>query len=182
MAVLMIAAREILASDIDSRQLQPLKGEACKCLCIHYGTHASACKPAGNEACTYVKLLAHCWVCVASLSPRAMAVSVAPKSSGLQAAMLGSKFFWSQDVTQMCILAGNTRAGNLKKLISQVQMAGQLVQAPGESFPALVETTHRVVIPAAHFKKGRHAIFRCTATLQATVQNPAASTAEGGIY
>ncbi len=119
-----------------------------------------------------------------SLSPGAAAVSFPPNFSSMQnpaaapnmnalAAMLGSSNLSSVDVSQLCSLAGNRHAGDLNQLISQMLMASQLAQAQGESPPPLVETTHRVVIPS-------HAISRQNAASLASVQNPAATVADGG--
>lgn len=95
------------------------------------------------------------------------------------AAMLGSSNLSSADVSQLCSLAGNTHAGNLNQLISQLQMASQLAQAQGHSSPPLVETTHRVVIPAAHLKEGSHAVSRQNVASMSSVPNPAAGVADG---
>jgi hypothetical protein len=98
--------------------------------------------------------------------------AAAPNMNAL-AAMLGSSNLSSVDVSQLCSLAGNRHAGDLNQLISQMLMASQLAQAQGESPPPLVETTHRVVIPS-------HAISRQNAASLASVQNPAATVADGG--
>lgn len=118
------------------------------------------------------------------LSPGAAAVSFPPNFSSMQnpaatpnmntlAAMLGGSNLSPADVSQLCSLAGNRNAGDLNQLISQMLMASQLAQAQGESPPPLVETTHRVVIPS-------HAISRQNTASLASVQNPAATVADGG--
>ncbi|DBA80373.1 TPA: hypothetical protein ACH3X2_007316 [Trebouxia sp. C0005] len=117
------------------------------------------------------------------LSPGAAAVSFPPNFSSMQnpaaapnmnalAAMLGGSNLSSADVSQLCSLAGNRNAGDLNQLISQMLVASQLAQAQGESPPPLVETTHRVVIPS-------HAISRQNTASLASVQNPAATVADG---
>ena len=95
------------------------------------------------------------------------------------AAMLGNSNMSPADVSQLASIAGNTHAGNLNQLISQLQMATQLAQSQGEPQEPLVETTHRVVIPAAHLKEGSHAIARAN---QAAQQGPktGATVADGG--
>jgi len=127
-----------------------------------------------------------------SLSPHLTGASFPPSYSRLQnhratstvhalAAMLGNSNLSSADVSQLCSIAGSTHAGNLNQLISQLQMATQLAQAHGESAQPLVETTHRVVIPAAHLKEGSHAISRQNAAsvVSGLAQNTAATVADG---
>ena len=123
-----------------------------------------------------------------SLSPRAAKSSFLPNPVQPQgaastvhtlAAMLGNSNLSSAELYS---IAGSTHAGNLNQLISQLQMATQLAQAQGESPQPLVETTHRVVIPAAHLKEGSHALSRQSTAAMASVlaQNTAAMVADRG--
>lgn len=66
----------------------------------------------------------------------------------------------STEVEQLCKYASSGYAGNLNQLITQLQLVSELAHAQSEPAQPLVETTHRVVIPAAHLKDRSHAVSR----------------------
>lgn len=88
----------------------------------------------------------------------------------------------STEVEQLCKYAGSGYAGNLNQLITQLQLVSELAHAQSEPAQPLVETTHRVVIPAAHLKDRSHAISRQTAAPLANmrVQSGRSVGADGG--
>lgn len=77
--------------------------------------------------------------------------------------MLGNSNLSPADMAQLCSFASSGYAGNLNQLITQLQLVNELAHAQHDPAQPLVETTHRVVIPAAHLKEGSHAIARQTA-------------------
>ena len=85
-----------------------------------------------------------------------------PRNSSLHA--LGDALSISNlsatDVEQLCKYASSGHAGNLNQLITQLQLVSELAHAQSEPAQPLVETTHRVVIPAAHLKDRSHAVSR----------------------
>ena len=87
-------------------------------------------------------------------------------------AVLGNSNLSAAEMAQLCSYASTGHAGNLNQLITQLQMVKQLAQAQSEPAQPLVETTHRVVIPAAHLKEGSHAISRQTAAPLAKMRGP----------
>lgn len=74
--------------------------------------------------------------------------------------MLGKSNLSPADMAQLCSFASSGYAGNLNQLITQLQLVNELAHAQQDPAQPLTETTHRVVIPAAHLKEGSHAIAR----------------------
>lgn len=66
----------------------------------------------------------------------------------------------SAELAQLCSYATTGFAGNLNQLITQLQMMHDLAHPQSEPAQPQVETTHRVVIPAAHLKDRSHAVSR----------------------
>ena len=86
------------------------------------------------------------------------------------------------EMEQLCNYASNGYAGNLNQLITQLQLVSEFAHAQSEPAQPLVETTHRVVIPAAHLKDRGHAVSRQAAAPLANmrVQSGRLTVADGG--
>ena len=95
--------------------------------------------------------------------------------------MLSKSNLSSTEVEQLCKYASSGYAGNLNQLITQLQLVSELAHAQSEPAQPLVETTHRVVIPAAHLKDRSHAVSRQAAAPLANMRVPSGRpTADGG--
>lgn len=88
----------------------------------------------------------------------------------------------SAELAQLCSYATTGFAGNLNQLITQLQMMHDLAHPQSEPSQPQVETTHRVVIPAAHLKDRSHAVSRQAAAPLANmrVQSGRAVVADSG--
>lgn len=96
--------------------------------------------------------------------------------------VLGKSNLSAAEMAQLCSYASNGRVGNLNQLITQLQLVHELAQSQSEPAQPLVETTHRVVIPAAHLKEGSHAVSRQAAAPLANmrVQSSRPTVVDGG--
>ena len=107
-----------------------------------------------------------------------------PHNSSLHALgdVLSMSNLSATDVEQLCKYASSGHAGNLNQLITQLQLVSELAHAQSEPAQPLVETTHRVVIPAAHLKDRSHAVSRQAAAPlpNMRIQSGRPTVADGG--
>lgn len=104
-----------------------------------------------------------------------------PRQSSLHALgdMLGKSNLSPMDMAQLCSYASSGYAGNLNQLITQLQLVNELAHAQHDPAQPVVETTHRVVIPAAHLKEGSHAVARQAAAPLANMRIQSSSRPVG---